>query len=54
MLTAIEVKTGAARETQPGLAAFTADFEPDRSLLIGGDGIALEDFLLRPPTHWVT
>src|SRR5690606_7090221 len=53
-LTAIEVKSGAAREAQAGLASFAAAFEPDRSLLVGGDGIALEDFLMAPVARWVT
>lgn len=32
--------------------AFTAAFKPQRSLLIGGDGIAVETFLLRPVSDW--
>ena len=52
-LTAIEVKSGRARTTQPGLAAFADTFKPQRSLLVGGDGIAVEEFLTRPVEHWV-
>ena len=52
-LIAIEVKSGRAPEARAGLAAFAAAFEPSRRLLVGGDGIALEDFLLRPVTHWI-
>ena len=52
-LIAIEVKSGRVREARAGLAAFAAAFEPSRRLLVGGDGIALEDFLLRPVTHWI-
>jgi hypothetical protein len=33
------------------LDAFAAAFRPDRTLLIGGDGIALGDFLSRPVEH---
>jgi uncharacterized protein len=53
-LTAIEVKSGAARETQPGMEAFTAAHGSVRKLLVGGDGIAVSDFLTAPVTHWVT
>ncbi len=54
MLTAIEVKSGRTREMPPGLAAFAEAFKPDRTLLVGGDGIPVEDFLLAPVEHWVT
>jgi len=53
-LVAIEVKSGRRRDTLPGMDAFTAAFQPDRTLLIGGDGIALGDFLARPVEHWLT
>ena len=33
-------------------ALLTAAFKPQRSLLIGGDGIAVETFLLRPVSDW--
>lgn len=52
-VTAIEVKSGRARETRPGMEAFAAAFKPKRRLLVGGDGLALEEFLLRPVEHWV-
>jgi len=52
-LSAIEVKSGRSPDAQPGLVAFAAMFKPRRSLLIGGDGIAIEEFLLRPVEHWV-
>ncbi len=52
-LVAIEVKSGRRREALPGLAAFEAAFSPTRLLLVGGDGIALEEFLARPVSHWV-
>jgi predicted AAA+ superfamily ATPase len=52
-VTAIEVKSGRGRDTHPGLAAFAAAFKPKRSLLIGGDGISVEEFLLEPVAHWV-
>lgn len=52
-LTAIEVKSGRPRETLPGMAAFTAAFQPKRVLLVGGDGIAVEEFLRRPVGKWI-
>jgi len=52
-VTAIEVKSGRQRDGLPGLAAFADKFEPARTLLVGGDGIPVEDFLLEPVSHWV-
>ena len=51
---AIEVKSGRSPQTLPGMAAFAAAFKPKRTLLVGGDGIALDDFLARPVGHWIT
>ncbi|PYP29858.1 MAG: AAA family ATPase [Gemmatimonadetes bacterium] len=47
-LTAIEVKSGRSRDTPPGLTAFAEAFKPARKLLVGGDGIPVEAFLLAP------
>lgn len=52
-LTAIEVKSGRAREVLPGMQAFNEAFKPDRLLLVGDDGIAVEDFLRKQVEHWV-
>jgi predicted AAA+ superfamily ATPase len=52
-LTAIEVKSGRARNVQAGLAAFAEAYRPKRRLLVGGDGIPLEEFLSRPVRYWV-
>lgn len=52
-LVAIEVKTARVREAQPGLAEFSAAFAPTRKLLVGGDGIGVEEFLERPVEHWL-
>jgi predicted AAA+ superfamily ATPase len=51
-LTAIEVKSGRAPQAHTGTAAFAQAFKPRRSLLVGGDGIAVEDFLTQPVAHW--
>ena len=52
-LAAIEVKSGRGGTALPGLAAFAAAFKPGRSLLVGGDGIAVEEFLLEPVARWL-
>jgi len=52
-VTAIEVKSGRGRDTHPGLAAFAEAFKPTRRLLVGGDGIPVEEFLLKPLRHWI-
>ena len=52
-LIAIEVKSGRTPQTHAGTAAFIQAFNPQRTLLVGGDGIALEDFLMQPVSHWV-
>lgn len=52
-LVAIEVKSGLAPETLPGMAAFSEAFRPARKLLVGGDGIDLETFLSTPVTKWL-
>lgn len=53
MLTAIEVKSERAGESLPGMAHFAQAFKPKRTLLVGGDGIPVEEFLLKPVEHWV-
>ena len=50
---AIEVKSGRAPDAFPGLAAFAEAFRPTRTLLVGGDGISLEEFLTKPVEHWL-
>jgi len=50
---AIEVKSGARRASLPGMEAFARIFKPKRQLLVGGQGIALEEFLSKPATHWM-
>lgn len=52
-LIAIEVKSGRARDALPGMQAFNEAFKPDRLLLVGGDGIAVEDFLRQPIERWL-
>ncbi|MGA3008529.1 MAG: ATP-binding protein [Opitutaceae bacterium] len=49
---AIEVKSGRRRESLPGMAAFAKHFSPKKSLLVGSQGIALEEFLGKPAEYW--
>jgi predicted AAA+ superfamily ATPase len=48
----IEVKSGRSREVLPGMAAFSKAYKPLRKLLVGGQGIELEEFLMKPIAHW--
>ncbi len=50
---AIEVKSGARRVSLPGMEAFARKFKPKRQLLVGGQGIPLEEFLSKPAAHWI-
>lgn len=51
---AIEVKSGRAPNAHSGISAFAEAFRPKRTLLVGGDGITIEEFLSRPVEHWVS
>ncbi len=52
-LVAIEVKSGRAPQAHAGTAAFSQAFKVRRTLLVGGDGIALEDFLGKSVSEWI-
>lgn len=52
-IVALEVKSGGRRDCLPGIGMFTKTYNPLRTLLIGGDGIPLEEFFTRPATHWL-
>lgn len=52
-ITAIEVKSASSPMRHKGMEAFSKAFSPDRTLLIGGDGIPIDDFLLKSVSHWV-
>jgi uncharacterized protein len=51
---AIEVKSGRAREAVAGMEAFSKVFKVTRKLLIGGDGVSIEEFLLNPVEYWLS
>lgn len=51
-LTALEVKSGRASTARSGLEMFSDTFHPERKLLVGADGTALESFFSRPGEFW--
>ncbi|MDT8389250.1 MAG: AAA family ATPase [Lentisphaeria bacterium] len=52
-VTAIEVKGGAKRVAIPGIDAFSKEFNVTRKLLVGAQGIPVEEFLTTPASHWL-
>lgn len=52
-LVALEVKSGRMRQRYSGMTAFSAAFKTKRQLLIGQEGIGLEEFLTKPLEHWI-
>ncbi|NUP94535.1 MAG: ATP-binding protein [Planctomycetaceae bacterium] len=50
---AIEVKSGRASLAHSGLARFREEFRPKLTLLVGGDGIPVGEFLARPVNEWL-
>jgi predicted AAA+ superfamily ATPase len=49
---AIEVKSGRKKLAIPGMEEFSRQFKVKRKLLVGVQGIPLEEFLLVPVEHW--
>jgi len=49
----IEVKNGRAKDTLPGMDAFARTFSSERKLLLGGQGIPLDEFLSLPVETWL-
>jgi len=52
-IVAIEVKSGSRRMALPGMDSFARAFPVKRQLLVGAQGISLEEFLTTPLEHWV-
>ncbi len=53
-VTAIEVKSGRRETLLPGIAAFAKAFPAvKRQILVGAQGIPLEEFLTQPASHWL-
>ncbi len=51
-LVAIEVKSGRRTTHLPGMEAFGRQFSVKKKLLVGAQGIRLEEFFLTPPPRW--
>lgn len=49
----IEVKSGRTARSEAGLEEFSREFSPKKLLLVGADGIPLEQFLANPTIKWV-
>jgi predicted AAA+ superfamily ATPase len=52
-VTLLEVKSGRASASLPGVDAFRRAFGPAHALLVGGGGIPLEEFLSTDPERWM-
>ncbi len=52
-LVSIEVKSGRRTRSLQGMNVFEKRFEPDRSIVVGQDGTALEEFLSEPAGYWI-
>ncbi|MFA5203913.1 MAG: ATP-binding protein [Lentisphaeria bacterium] len=50
---AFEVKSGRRGTSTTGMKRFADRFKPNRLLLVGGDGIPLDEFLRTPPNTWL-
>lgn len=51
-LVSIEVKSTPRGDNSRGLVAFQERFAPERTLLVGEQGIPLEEFLTQPAVYW--
>lgn len=52
-LVAIEVKSGKRKDRLPGMTAFSQAYAGARKLLVGADGIPIDEFLLTPAESWL-
>jgi uncharacterized protein len=50
---AIEVKSGRAPTAFPGLGTFATAFKPSRTVIVGGDGVPVSEFLAKPVEYWL-
>ena len=53
MTVAVEVKTGYAKEVLPGMEALSKRFRIQRKLVVGGQGIKVEEYLLKTVEEWL-
>jgi len=52
-IVAIEVKSGRKKGNLPGIEAFSKEFPVKKKLLVGSEGISLEEFLSSPVERWL-
>jgi len=52
-IVAIEVKSSRKKDNLPGMEVFSNEFKVKRKLLVGGQGIPMENFFLTPPEQWI-
>lgn len=52
-IVAIEVTSSRRKDTLPGMDAFGKEFAPKRRLLVGGQGIPIDEFLTTSPEQWL-
>lgn len=50
---AMEVTSGRRKDTLPGMNLFVRTYRPNRTMLVGSQGIGLEEFLSSPPSRWL-
>ena len=51
-IVAIEVKSGRIPRRPRGMEAFAQRFKPHRKVLVGEEGVPLNEFLMSPADHW--
>lgn len=49
---AMEVTSSRRKDSTPGMNLFAKEFQPHKKLLVGGQGIPLEEFFSKPADHW--
>lgn len=52
-LLAVEVKSGKTRGAIKGFESFLDEYNNARTLLVGADGVSLQEFLSYPAIHWL-
>jgi uncharacterized protein len=52
-ITAIEVKSGRKKESLPGVQAFGDLFRKSKKILVGEQGIKIQEFLSKPACDWI-
>jgi len=54
VVTALEVKSGRSKDVLAGMDAFARAFNPQKKLLVGGQGIPIDEFLSAPVQAWMS